>query len=244
TIRYACLLHDIGHAPFSHALEHLFNEIECKDLLKAYGFSFDVDEETSAPHERMSCLIALKFFEEKFKELKIDIELFCRMILGIEYEIGTPKSELNPLINLLNSYIDVDKLDYLMRDNIMTGVHMVSLDKERIIKSYTVHNNILVLSSKALSVVSNLIYGRNAMYLWVYNHHIVSYYTSLIQRYTQYLIEVDPNVKKNYIFLRYSNTTSFFESFVKMYGTSLNALEVVLGSNKSVNLLVSFSIKT
>lgn len=198
TVRYACLLHDIGQAPFSHALEDLYDEAKCKEELEKCDVSFDIDEVSSAPHEQMSCLVALKTFKNEFKTLKVDHDLFFRMILGIEYKKSKSESKLNPLIQLLNSNIDVDKLDYLLRDNVMTGVNMVSLDVDRIIQSYKIHKKELFLTPKALSVISNLVYGRNAMYMWVYNHHIVVYYTSLIRKYMEYLIDENPKLKEKY----------------------------------------------
>ena len=198
TIRYACLLHDIGHAPFSHATEDFFDEDECKSKLKEYHFSFDVDTLGSAPHELMSCIVSLENFNEEFTNLEIDKELFCRMILGADYKSDLDESKYNPLISLLNSHIDVDKLDYILRDSKMTGFYGISLDTERIVQSYVIHNKRLVLSSKSLSVISNLIYGRNALYRWVYNHHIVTYYTTLIKRFIEYIIESDDSVKSNY----------------------------------------------
>ena len=199
TVRYACLLHDIGHAPFSHALEGLFDEEECKTKLKSHGLSFNVDSITPAPHELMSCIVALENFSEKFDTLNIDKDLFSRMILGVDYEYTNSNSNKNPLIHLLNSHIDVDKLDYLMRDSMMSDVRgLISIDKERIIFSYKVFDKKLLLSSKALSVISNLVYGRNAMYMWVYNHQVVSYYTSIIRRYMDYLIELDQELKSSY----------------------------------------------
>ena len=198
TIRYACLLHDIGHAPFSHATEDFFDEDECKSKLKEYHFSFDVDTLGSAPHELMSCIVSLENFNEEFTNLEIDKELFCRMILGADYKSDLDESKYNPLISLLNSHIDVDKLDYILRDSKMTGFYGISLDTERIVQSYVIHNKRLVLSSKSLSVISNLIYGRNALYRWVYNHHVVTYYTTLIKRFIEYIIESDDSVKSNY----------------------------------------------
>ena len=199
TVRYACLLHDIGHAPFSHALEGLYDTEECKSKLMTYGLSFTDDNIASAPHELMSSVVALENFNEKFDILNIDKDLFCRMILGIEYEYANSNSFKNPLIHLLNSHIDVDKLDYLMRDSMMSDVKgLISIDRERLIFSYKVFDKKLLLSSKALSVISNLVYGRNAMYMWVYNHQVVAYYTSIIRRYVDYLIEIDPELKDRY----------------------------------------------
>ena len=198
TVKYACLLHDIGHAPFSHGTENFFNEGECKRKLKEYNFSIDVDTLGSARHELMSCIVALGNFDDEFTRLEIDKELFCRMILGVEYERNLDESKNNPTVNLLNSLIDVDKLDYVLRDNKMTGFYGISIDTDRIIQSYKIHNKKLVLSAKSLSVISNLIFGRDALFRWVYNHHVVIYYTDLIKRFLDHLIELDPSIKSKF----------------------------------------------
>ena len=54
------------------------------------------------------------------------------------------------LANILNSPIDVDKFDYLLRDNYMTGADLVSLDKERLLSAFTINTGDFVLSGKRL----------------------------------------------------------------------------------------------
>jgi HD superfamily phosphohydrolase len=189
TIQYACLLHDIGHAPFSHCLESLFDDNESKGILIKHGLSIELTTAKPAPHELMSCAISLEYYKAKLESKGINLDFFCRLILGIEYPSINPNNWLNPLIKILNSKIDVDKFDYLVRDNEMTGVNLIAIDKDRVINSYEIRDNQLAFSSKVMSVISNLIHGRNAMYTWVYNHHIVVYYSEILKRYMQYLID-------------------------------------------------------
>ncbi|MHA1757820.1 MAG: HD domain-containing protein [Promethearchaeota archaeon] len=201
TFRYACLLHDIGHTPFSHTLEGFYNELKCKNLLKKIdGITFDVEnEENAAPHERMSCIVAFDSFKNELQKMMVDFDLFCRMILGISYSSkDKEKNFLNPLISILNSHVDSDKLDYLLRDSFMTGVNLLILDRDRIVNSFIIHNNELILNAKSLSTISNLIYGRNALYMWVYNHHVVVYYSSILKRLIKYLIEKDGDIQEKY----------------------------------------------
>jgi len=191
-VRYACMLHDIGHAPLSHVCEKFYDINECKDILK----TFSVNIEDGARHEFMSCSIALKHFDKRLAELKVDKELFCRMITGNRYD--SCEWELNILIDLLNSLYDVDKLDYVIRDGKMSGGDFITLDKNRVIGSYTINKKKLVFSSAVLSTISNLVYGRDALYMWVYNHHIAVYIDSLVQRYIQYLIDKNLIEKKEF----------------------------------------------
>lgn len=185
TLRYAALLHDVGHTPLSHVCEEFGEDRQClSDVLKKHGVT--IKGEGKPNHEWTSCAIALDYFDEILKQNEVDLELFCRMICGVPFK--EEDEVLNPLIEIINSRTDADKLDYILRDSLMTGAVVTSLDKDRIISSFTVKNNRLVLSKRALSVISQLIYGRDALNLWVYNHHAVVYYQSLIQRYLRHLI--------------------------------------------------------
>lgn len=201
TLRYACLLHDIGHAPFSHVCEE-FYEAErdslVKDLKNQLEFILDGKENTeqilrSKPlHELMSCSIILSHYSNILETLKVNPKNVCAIILGrVCKDIPIVKrSHYKVLSNILNSSIDVDKFDYLLRDNYMTGASLASLDKERLLTSYTVSDkNNLVLSEKGLSLVTNLIVGRNQVYMWVYQHHKVIFTDTLLRKIISALID-------------------------------------------------------
>lgn len=194
TLRYAALLHDVGHTPLSHVCEEFGEDVQ--DLSKVLQ-KHDVNikpKGKGAKHEWTSCAIALDYFEESLKQNKVNLELFCRMICGLTFE--DEDEVLNPLIQIINSQTDADKLDYILRDSLMTGAVITSLDKDRIISSFTVVDNRLALSKHALSVIPQLIYGREALYLWVYTHHAVAYYHSLIQRYLRHLKDCEVPIQK------------------------------------------------
>lgn len=196
TLRYAALLHDVGHTPLSHVCEKFGEDVQClSDVLKKHGVNLKPIKPTGKPnHEWTSCAIALDYFDGILMQNNVNLELFCRMILG---EPFTGEDEvLNPLIEIINSRTDADKLDYILRDSLMTGAVVTSLDKDRIISSFTVKDNRLAFSKRALSVITQLIYGRDALNLWVYNHHAVAYYQSLIQRYLRYLTNQGVPIKE------------------------------------------------
>lgn len=154
----ACLLHDCGHAPFSHTLEfHYDTQLEerltLKEKLKEYIGSTEFQKDFSgqgSPHERMSALLVCSDFataiESLCKKYKFDtvdmgdpIEFVVRMIIGCGYSQQNDVNQIkNCLISLLNSKsIDVDSLDYIIRDARLSGVDNMNIDVERLLGSLT-----------------------------------------------------------------------------------------------------------
>ena len=103
----ACLLHDVGHAPFSHTGEHLYKGKDggrklyerLKEVVGDESFSADLDKAREgsrepAPHETMSCLVAIKQFG-KYVETPWMRSLFSRCILGLPFSAnGSAECEL------------------------------------------------------------------------------------------------------------------------------------------------------
>lgn len=203
TLRYACLLHDVGHAPFSHVCEEFYSNekdsliSELKSKLEFINDGYKNTEQIlSKPqlHELMSCSIILSHYKDILNDLGVKAENVCAVILGQVCKDVLPEKKLHykVLANILNSSIDVDKFDYLLRDDYMTGASLASIDKGRLLTSYTVtERNTLVLNRKALSLVTNLIVGRNQVYMWVYQHHKVVFTDNLLKKMIQVLINED-----------------------------------------------------
>ncbi|MBQ8120304.1 MAG: HD domain-containing protein [Ruminococcus sp.] len=157
----ACLLHDCGHSPFSHTLEFHYDKEPISggdslhDLLKRYNGSEEFKKDYSgqgAPHEKMSALLVSTHFKERIDSIiknhkldKIDdesdsIEFIVRCIIGCTYKnTDINRNQIkNCLIELLNSKsIDVDSLDYIVRDSKLSGVDNMNIDIERLIGSLT-----------------------------------------------------------------------------------------------------------
>lgn len=159
TFRYAALLHDIGHAPFSHTTEDFFLEkkdpdgtpVVWRQLCEAAGEEgkrFPRDKVGSA-HEIVSALLLIRnrdmFLEKQKDGEKVDPVLAARMVIGLTYQAGELPAvgdELlgvrNCLIQLLNcSVLDVDRLDYMLRDARMSGYVNAPLDLACLAQSVT-----------------------------------------------------------------------------------------------------------
>lgn len=201
TFLIACLMHDCGHSPFSHTLEKFYNDSgshggfhNAAYLALAASFSddFKVEEKEfkPAPHEAMSAVVLKEAFGEKTPELEWDATLAARMITGCKHH-SPPTLALrvqNILIGLLNSSaIDMDKLDYIIRDTWASGVKNSAIDIHRLIEAVTIvkaedQTIRLAYRRSALSVIQSVIDARNYLYEWIYNHHAVLYYAEMLKR--------------------------------------------------------------
>lgn len=192
-LKIASLLHDVGHGPFSHLGEHFYdrNEIlaEIKNIDPAIGSILA----SGAKHELMSCFIILKIFKpiidnNKYLNEFIEYELICRIITGNFYK-RRDKWIQDILVEILNSSsVDVDKLDYLMRDNKMCGDISPKIDFERLILSLKIDSEKRI-SYKPIGISSliSLKDSRDFLYLWVYNHHTVVYTDFLYRQFIEHI---------------------------------------------------------
>jgi HD superfamily phosphohydrolase len=137
----AILLHDIGHGPYSHALEETLIE--------------DVS------HEEISLLLMKKMNDDLNGQLQIAIDIFIDK---------HPKKFLHQLVS---GQLDVDRMDYLMRDSFFTGVTEGVIAYDRIIKMLTVHNGELMIEEKGIYSIEKFLVSRRLMYWQVYLHKTV-----------------------------------------------------------------------
>ena len=143
--KLAILLHDIGHGPFSHALENV--------LLKGVS------------HEDLSLLIMHHLNSSSNEVLKGH--------LSLAIQIFTNQYPKKFLYQLISGQLDVDRLDYLSRDSFFTGVTEGLVGYERILKMLTVYNNELVVEEKGINSVEKFLMSRRLMYWQVYQHKTV-----------------------------------------------------------------------
>jgi HD superfamily phosphohydrolase len=159
-VRATALLHDIGHYPFSHALE-----------------------EIGAPHheEVARPLITTGPVAEILREaLGQDApERIVALVRG---------ASLSPLQGLISGSLDLDKLDYLRRDAFMCGVPYGEIDVDRLLNAIAVVRDpdtraaTIGVAEKALSALESLLFAKYQMYRNVYWHHTVRSATAMYKR--------------------------------------------------------------
>jgi len=219
TFQLASLLHDCAHAPFSHTLEHYYvnsnlDKLLSKEMRADTDFASDYESCSAKPHEKASAYILLKHFGAKIKNFKGNPLLSGRMVLGCLFKNpgkDQKKRLTNCLIGLLNGTIDVDKLDYILRDTWASGINNVSIDIHRLLSALSISpkEDYLVFHKNALSVIQSVIDGRNFLYRWVYSHHKVVYTEYLLKKSVEKLGELLSKKKPNYLFTRAFSMDTF-----------------------------------
>jgi len=199
----ACLLHDCAHSPFSHTFEKKYEQNKENNLpirlfscLNDESFSEDFSNASPSPHEIVSSIVAIETFGDNIKKSGGDLNLVARMITGCTYS-SVGKDIQNCIISLLNGFsIDVDKLDYIIRDTWASGVNNIKIDERRLLSSLLIRKNKdgiykIYFKKHALSVIKNAIDARNFLYEWVYSHHKVEYEQYLLSTSVNKLLELE-----------------------------------------------------
>jgi HD superfamily phosphohydrolase len=179
----AAQLHDIGHGPFSHTLESILLQrfgVDHVDLTeKLILGTYDVFE----GNERT--FITAPSVHEILEKHQVNKKEIAAIIRG--------KPSKKPYLGqLLNSTIDVDQLDYLMRDAYYTGVAYGLIDLQRLLRTMMIHKKTLAMMRKGVSVVENILMARALMYSSVYFHKTVRIPELMLSRALEEIPDAEP----------------------------------------------------
>jgi HD superfamily phosphohydrolase len=159
----AALLHDLGHWPFCHPIE----DIELRQLPN---------------HELFANSFLLE--GEIADHLREDWRMQPRGV--VELLSGEPIAPGERLLgSMLSGPIDVDKMDYLMRDSLHAGVpYGRNFDQPRLIQSLCVNaaGDKLAITDKGKTAAEMMVFARYVMFSEVYWHHAVRAATAMLQR--------------------------------------------------------------
>lgn len=149
-VRMAALLHDVGHGPFSHVFEHLL----VKFLNKT--------------HEDMTQWIIQKSeLRDIISGLGYDPDAIGKLAVGELRRRG--KAFLDQIIQ---STVDVDKLDFVVRDTYHTGAEYGYVDIFRLIHMLDVLGENLAVDVGALSALESFVLARLESFRSIYFHRV------------------------------------------------------------------------
>lgn len=193
TLRFAGLLHDVGHPPFSHSFEALLPALGTLPLPRNWFSDFDPGRQ--ATHEDFSVAVihALAGGSKGLLSLEEaqDIAALVHGSVAPTSALTEPdgRSERNiyPLLKqIVSGEIDADRMDYLPRDALFAGVTYGYFDQERLISALTCVDTgqhlTLALDHSALYTYENFLMTRFHMAMQVYLHKTVLLFEHYLHR--------------------------------------------------------------
>src|SRR5262245_42950379 len=159
----AALLHDIGHCPFGHPIEDL-------RLPQVSGHEQRARRRITGPN--LASVLR--------DDWGLDPEDVAALVAGQRQD---PTQGI--LRSLLSGPIDVDKVDYLMRDSLHAGVpYGRHFDRRRLIGSLCLNaaGDGLAITDKGKTAAEMMVFARYVMFSEVYWHHAVRAATAMFQR--------------------------------------------------------------
>lgn len=151
----AALLHDVGHAPFSHVMERVFNFHH-----EAYSAAI-VRDPTSQIHR------ILRTVDDGLPDW------VAELLSGTSGHFAG---------DIVSSQLDADRADYLLRDAHMTGVGVGQYDLERILLMLDHDDDGLIVDAGGFESVEGYLVARYHMYRLVYFHRAVRAAESMVQQ--------------------------------------------------------------
>ena len=147
-LRLAGLLHDIGHGPFSHLFEEIF------------------EEKRKISHEDLGRDIILKTeIGDIISKNGFDKKLVTKLAFG--------DSKLQFMNEIISGALSADMMDYLLRDGYFTGAEHAKIDHHRLTHSLDVYKNKLALDKSSLVNFETMMISRYQMFKAVYFHKTV-----------------------------------------------------------------------
>lgn len=177
-VSIACLLHDIGHGPFSHAFEDIFYQHAIR-------------------HERWTPLFLREYcdsnFLEKFNKRNPKFPLDENKIEKIANLIMHRNGENQLLNDIVSSQLDADRLDYLLRDSHFCGVNYGEYDLRWLLHCMTIVQHEekprLGITKKGIGVVEHYLMARRLMMRNVYKNGKKDAGEYLLKAFLKYLAQ-------------------------------------------------------
>jgi HD superfamily phosphohydrolase len=159
-VRAAALLHDVGHGPYGHQTEPV------------------IERRTGKHHDQVGDLLERTEVASVLEAHGLDVDAVADRVAG-EGRLG----------QLVSGELDVDRLDYLVRDAHHTGVPYGTIDQSRVLRALAFRDGRLVLGEGNVPTAESVLVARALMNATVYRHHVSRIAGAMLERVSDRLLE-------------------------------------------------------
>ncbi|OGS50595.1 MAG: hypothetical protein A3K65_07250 [Euryarchaeota archaeon RBG_16_68_12] len=186
----AGLLHDVGHGPFSHTLEHVLSSELAVDHMHLTQRIITGEDDNVATDERKA-FADVPRIPEVLERHGVRPARVAALIRGLGpepaqgklHDFSRPKrSERRVLYQIIHSAVDADQVDYLIRDAHYTGVALGVIDVNRLIQTLVLRDGEMAVDRKGLPALEGILVARGLMYSSVYFHKTVRIAEQMLSR--------------------------------------------------------------
>ena len=158
-VRAAALVHDVGHGPYGHQTEEV------------------IRRHTGRDHDELGELLETTEIGAVLRDHDLSPDRVAALVRG-EGELG----------QLVSGELDVDRMDYLVRDAHHTGVPYGTIDHERLVRELEFADGELVLAEGNVATAESLLLARALMDSTVYRHHVSRIAGAMLERASERLL--------------------------------------------------------
>ncbi|MWG35733.1 HD domain-containing protein [Halomarina oriensis] len=159
-VRAAAVLHDIGHGPYGHQTE---------DVIMRH---------TGEHHDEIHDLLSGTEAAAALRDHDCSPERVADLVAG-DGELG----------QLVSGELDVDRMDYLVRDAHHTGVPYGTIDTGRLVRQLRVRDGELVLAEGNVQTAESMLLARSLMNGVVYRHHVSRIAGAMLERGAERIVD-------------------------------------------------------